>query len=125
LSNAPQSTPVKRLAYMQSQRYWVERALQDAKGQSGLAEYQVRTWTGWHHHMAMVALVQLFLLETRIAHANICQLLSCADVRTLLLHFLPRRDITTAEVIRQMLVRHKQRAAATASHRKKRKVKSA
>lgn len=125
LSNAPKSTPVKRLAYMQSQRYWVERALQDAKGQSGLAEYQVRTWTGWHHHMAMVALVQLFLLETRIAHANTCQLLSCADVRTLLLHFLPRRDITTAEVIRQMLVRHKQRAAATASHRKKRKVKSA
>jgi SRSO17 transposase len=125
LSNAPHVTPVKRLADMQSQRYWVERALQDAKGQSGLAEYQVRTWTGWHHHMAMVMLVQLFMLETKITHANICQLLSCADVRILLSHFLPRRDVTTAEVIRQMLVRHKQREAATASHRKKRKMKSA
>ncbi len=125
LSTAPHRTPVKRLAYMQGQRYWVERALQDAKGQSGLAEYQVRTWTGWHHHMAMVMLVQLFMLETKITHANTCQLLSCADVRILLSRFLPRRDVTTAEVIRQMLVRHKQREAATDSHRKKRKMKSA
>jgi SRSO17 transposase len=125
LSNASPHTPVKRLAVMQSQRYWVERALQDAKGQSGLAEYQVRTWTGWHHHMAMVMLVQLYMLETKITHANTCQLLSCADICRLLLHFLPRRDVTTAEVIRQMLVRHKQREAATASYRKKRKSKSA
>jgi SRSO17 transposase len=120
LSNGPHCTPLKRLAYMQGQRYWVERALQDGKGQSGLAEYQVRTWKGWHHHMAMVMLVQLFMLETKITHANTCQLLSCTDVRILLSHFLPRRDITTAEVIRQMLIRHKQREAATASYRKKR-----
>lgn len=125
VSNAPSRTPVKRLAYMQGQRYWVERALQDAKSHAGLAEYQVRTWTGWHHHMAMVMLVQLFMLETKITHANLCQLLSCADLRILLSHFLPRRDVTTTEVIRQMLVRHKQREAAIASYRKKRKSKSA
>lgn len=125
LSNASRHTSVKRLAFMQSQRYWVERALQEAKSQSGLAEYQVRSWTSWHHHMAMVMLVQLFMLETKIKHASICRLLSCADVRRLLSHFLPQRDVTTTEVIRQMLVRHKQREAATASYRKKRKSKSA
>lgn len=125
LSNAPSHAPVKRLAYMQSQRYWVERALQDAKSESGLDEYQVRKWTGWHHHMAMVMLVQLFMLENRITHANTYSLLSCADIRNFLSHFLPRRDVTKTEVIRQMLVRHKQREAATASYRKKRKFKSA
>lgn len=125
VSNAPLHTPVKRLAYMQGQRYWVERALQDAKSQAGMAEYQVRTWAGWHHHMAMVMLVQLFMLETKITHANTCRLLSCADLRILLSHFLPRRDVTTPEVIRQMMVRHKQRDLATDSYRKKRKQKSA
>ncbi len=121
LSNAPHDMPLKRLAYMQSQRYWVERALQDAKSQAGLAEYQVRQWNGWHHHMAMVMLVQLFLLETKITHANQYPLLCCADVRWLLQSVLPRRDVTLAEIIRQMVVRHKQRAAGIASYRKKRK----
>lgn len=124
LSNASHDTSFKRLAYMQSQRYWVERALQDAKSQAGLAEYQVRQWNGWHHHMAMTMLVQLFLLETKITHTNQCPLLCCADVRWLLQPLLPRRDVTLAEVIRQMVVRHKQRAAATASYRKKRRRKS-
>lgn len=124
MSNAPHGTPLPRLASMQSQRYWVERALQDAKSQAGLAEYQIRQWNGWHHHMAMCILVQLFFLENKIKHANQCPLLSCADVRRLLLALLPRRDVTLAEVVRQMIVRHKQRAASTASYRKKRRKKS-
>jgi hypothetical protein len=37
LSNAAPDTPVERLAYMQVQRYFVERALKDAKQQGGLA----------------------------------------------------------------------------------------
>jgi SRSO17 transposase len=42
LSNAAAETPVERLAYMQGQRYFVERALEDAKQQGGFGEYQVR-----------------------------------------------------------------------------------
>ncbi len=52
LSNAPSDTPPQRLVYMQGQRYWVERALEDSKSHAGLADYQVRTWTGWHHPSA-------------------------------------------------------------------------
>lgn len=54
LSNAAADTPLKRLAYMQGQRYFVERALEDAKQQGGLGEYQVRGWRGWHHHATLV-----------------------------------------------------------------------
>jgi hypothetical protein len=39
---------------MQRQRYWVERCFEDGKGQCGMADYQVRLWNAWHHHMAMV-----------------------------------------------------------------------
>ena len=39
-------------------------------------------------------------------------LLSCADIETLLAHFLPRRDVGVEEVIRQMDVRHQKRQAS-------------
>jgi hypothetical protein len=39
-------------------------------------------------------------------------LLSCSDIRILLEHFLPRRDVTTEEVMQQMEVRHRKRQAA-------------
>jgi len=29
--------------------------LQRAKGEAGLADYEVRTWQGWHHHTSVVA----------------------------------------------------------------------
>ncbi len=118
LSNAPSDTPIPRLVYMQGQRYWVERAIEDGKSHAGLADYQVHSWTGWHHHMAMVMLALLFMLETKIKYEYSHQLLSCYDIQDLLSHFLPRRDITKQEVIRQMLIRHKQRAASIEFHRR-------
>jgi len=54
LSNAPEDTTLKRLAFMQAQRYSIERIFQDAKNQRGLGEYQARKWRSWHHHMGMV-----------------------------------------------------------------------
>ena len=71
LSNAPANTLPERLAFMQGQRYWVERSFQDAKGDCGMADYQVRKWSGWHHHMAMVMIAMLFMtsaLLDRLTH---------------------------------------------------------
>jgi hypothetical protein len=44
LSNAPVDTLVLRLGQMQGQRYWVERTFEEAKGECGLADYQVLGW---------------------------------------------------------------------------------
>jgi SRSO17 transposase len=65
LSNAPSNTHTKRLAFMQAQRYWVERPFQDAKNQCGMGEFQARGWVAWQHHMSMVMLAMLFMLEQR------------------------------------------------------------
>ena len=124
ISNACAETSKQRLAYMQNQRFWIERALEDCKSEVGMADYQVRGWVGWHHHIAMVMLAQLFMLETRLKNKTECELLSCADIQTWLSHFLPRRDVTKQEVLRQMQVRHKQGAAAIESHRKRQSYES-
>jgi len=44
----------------------IEECLKRAKGEAGLADYQVRTWEGWHHHQALSLLATWFLTqETR------------------------------------------------------------
>ena len=48
LSNASADIAVIDLVRMAASRFWVERALQEAKGAVGMAEYQMRSWAGWH-----------------------------------------------------------------------------
>jgi len=112
LSNAPVETSLKRLVQMQRQRFWIERSLEDGKSESGMADYQVRGWLAWHHHMALVMMAMLFMLEERLIQKQSHPLLSCSDIEVLLAHFLPRRDVTVDEVVRQMEARHKARQAA-------------
>lgn len=116
LSNAPETMDLKTLAWMQLQRYWVERAFEDAKSECGMADYQVRKWSAWHHHMALVMMAMLFMLDERIRHEDTYPLLSCSDIEELLARFLPRRDVTEEEVIRQLEHRHRKRSSAIASH---------
>ena len=121
LSNAPESTAVKRLAYMQAQRYWVERSFQDSKTSCGMSEYQARGWRSWHHHMALVMMAMLFMLEQRLSHKGSHPLLSCQDIISLLCNFLPKRSITSDEVLRQLEVRHhKRKASIESAYRKQR-----
>lgn len=119
LSNAPAETSLERLVQMQRQRFWIERSFEDGKSDSGLADYQVRSWRAWHHHMALVMMAMLFMLEEKLSHKQSHPLLSCSDIEILLAHFLPRRDVTVEEVVRQMEARHqaRQQAIESAYHR--------
>ena len=121
LTNAPKHTTLKRLGWMQRQRGWVERAFEDAKSECGMADYQVRKWSAWHHHMALVMMAMLFMLSERIHHKDTYPLLSCADIEDLLARFLPRRDVTEEEVIFQLEQRHRQRQKAMDSHARRQK----
>lgn len=112
LSNAPSSTSTRRLAYMQAQRYWVERPFQDAKNECGMSDYQARGWPAWHHHMTMVMMAMLFMVEQRLYHQVGIPLLSCADITKLLKSILPRRDVNEDEIIRQLCKRHEKRQAS-------------
>jgi hypothetical protein len=67
------STSTRRLSWMQRQRYWVERCFENGKGQCGMADYQVRLWNGWHHHMVLVMMASgalMFCVMTWAAGSN-------------------------------------------------------
>jgi hypothetical protein len=65
VSNAPEETPLGTLALVSGCRWRVEEFLEDAKGYLGMADYEARSWTSWHHHMSLVALAHLFVQQTR------------------------------------------------------------
>jgi SRSO17 transposase len=66
LSNAPLVTPRAEFARVFKARHRVEECLKRAKGEAGLADYQVRRWAGWHHHQALSLIAAWFLTrETR------------------------------------------------------------
>ena len=58
LSNLPSGRPWSWYARVQAQRFWIEHAFHEAKSQLGMAQYQVRVWRGWHHHMTMTVSVK-------------------------------------------------------------------
>lgn len=122
LCNADKETSTVRLAFMQGQRYWIEHTLRNGKQEAGLGDYQVRGWRGWHHHMALVMMTMLFMLEEQMLHQEDTPLLSYADIRISLSHFLPRRNMTLEEILRQMEYRHRQRQSSTDSAYKKQRM---
>jgi SRSO17 transposase len=66
LSNVVRAKPQGEFARVFKAQHRVEECLQRAKGEAGLADYQVRTWEGWHHHQALSLLATWFLTqETR------------------------------------------------------------
>ena len=66
LSNAWVDTPLAEFARVFKAEHRIEECLQRAKGEAGLADYQVRTWEGWHHHQTLALLATWFLTqETR------------------------------------------------------------
>ena len=121
LSNADTSVSLTTLVRKHAQRFWIERTFQDGKTSVGMADYQVRRWKGWQHHMSMVMLALLFLLKERIGNKKNIELLSCQDIIELLNFYLPRKDVTEEAVFNSMMERHRKREYSIKSAYKKQK----
>lgn len=61
LSNAPTETPLAELARVAKAEHRIEDSFRVAKSEAGLADYEVRTWRGWHHHQALSLVAAWFL----------------------------------------------------------------
>ena len=63
LSNAPASTALSEFARVTKAAHRIEECLRRAKREAGLADYEVRTWRGWHHHQALSLIATWFLIQ--------------------------------------------------------------
>jgi SRSO17 transposase len=65
VSNADAETPLATLALVACTRCRVEGFFEDCKSYLGMAQYETRSWVGWHHHMTLVGLAHLFVTLTQ------------------------------------------------------------
>jgi SRSO17 transposase len=115
-SNAEVDVPLKTMALVTGSRWRVEEFLEDAKGPLGMAQYEARSWTSWHHHMSLVALAYLYVVQTRRDLTRYIPDLTVDMAMRLLRAALPRAQLTleeAGELIDYYRDRNKQ---ATESH---------
>ena len=117
LIHAPEDTRLEVLARWQGQRFFVEQTFKNAKSHVGAGDYQVRKWRAWHHHMALVGLALLFLLEEKQDHHGTMPLLSASDI-TEMLNYYFCTPANAETVVARILARHQRRARVTESKRR-------
>ena len=79
--NAPPETLPGVLARVAKAEHRVEACLQRGKSEAGLAEYQVRTWSGWHHHQALSLIAAWFLVQEARRGKKVTPALTVPQVR--------------------------------------------
>jgi SRSO17 transposase len=65
VSNASAETRWQDIALAGGSRWRVEEVLEEGKMHLGMAHYEARSWSSWHHHMALVALAHLYVTLTK------------------------------------------------------------
>src|SRR5215210_5086570 len=65
LTRAPAETPLSTLVRVAGLRWTIESCFEEAKGETGLDEYEVRSWTGWHRHITLSMLAHAYLTVVR------------------------------------------------------------
>jgi hypothetical protein len=66
LCDAPPETAPETLVRMSGMRWPIETCFEDSKQLLGMGDYEVRSWTGWHHHMTLVILAHFFVVRMRV-----------------------------------------------------------
>jgi SRSO17 transposase len=81
LSNAEARMPHWELARVANAEHRIEECLQRAKGEAGLAEYEVRSWAGWYHHQTLSLIATWFLLVETLRGKPLAPAITLPQVR--------------------------------------------
>jgi SRSO17 transposase len=65
LTWAPADTSLTTLVRVAGKRWTIENCFEEAKGETGLDQYEVRAWTGWHRHITLSMLAHAYLTVVR------------------------------------------------------------
>jgi SRSO17 transposase len=67
LTLAPEAVGLPELVRVAGTRWTIEACFEAAKGEVGLDQYEVRSWTGWHRHITLAMLAHAYLAVLRCA----------------------------------------------------------
>ena len=65
LTHAADGTALADLVQVAGTRWAIEACFEAAKGEVGLDQYEVRSWTGWHRHVTLAMLAHAYLAALR------------------------------------------------------------
>jgi SRSO17 transposase len=65
LAYAPPKTGLETLVRVASSRYTVEQCIEEAKGEAGLDEYEVRFWHSWYRHITLSMMAHAWLASIK------------------------------------------------------------
>jgi SRSO17 transposase len=66
LAYAPPKTVLSSLVRVASTRYTVEQWIEEAKGETGLDEYEVRFWHSWYRHITLSMMAHAWLVSIKL-----------------------------------------------------------
>lgn len=119
LCNASSLCTLSKLARMQSERYWIERSFQDAIDLVGMADYQVRNWDAWHHHMALVLLAMLWITKEQKHFLSVKKSITPHDVVKIIQTLIPLKIKTSLKTAKIIIRNHRNRKSSRRSKMKK------
>ena len=65
---APQETTLATVVQVAGSRWSIEQCFEEAKGEVGLDQYEVRSWTGWYRHITLAMWAYALLTVLRAAN---------------------------------------------------------
>ena len=60
------STPLRLFVWLSGVRWAIEQGFEETKTELGMAHYELRKYTGWHHHMLTGMLAHFFLWHLKM-----------------------------------------------------------
>jgi hypothetical protein len=90
LSNGSPETALAEFVRVVKAEHRIEECLERAKGEAGLAQYQVRSWIGWHHHQTLSLLAAWFLTQEDLRGKKYTPAITVPRIRAILASLLNR-----------------------------------
>jgi len=118
ISNASSSVRLRLFVWLSGVRWAIEQCFEETKHELGMAQYEVRKYAGWRHHILTCMLAHFFLWHLKLQLAAEAPCLTLPQIRLLLKTVLPLKVFPVHEMLELVQWIQQKNHRAYLSHRK-------